>query len=124
MVDTDKKPGERFFYFDRQKRKIYFEVEKRYLQRLPVDRDIYGNLTDEHPYPVRLMNLSGSGALLEIALDLKLNDVLELRLERGLPDFATVVVTRIAKPGQSYGVMWRNFYIEQLPKGFVVKAKL
>lgn len=124
MVDSDKKRGEQFIHFDRENKKILFEVEKRYLKRIPVDRDIYAGTSEHNLTPARLLNLSGSGALIQVALRLAVDQILELRVEEDKPIFARVLVSRLAEPGKSYGVVWKDFFIDQLPKGFVVQARI
>ncbi|MBF0104766.1 MAG: PilZ domain-containing protein [Deltaproteobacteria bacterium] len=110
--------------YDDTKGTARVDVEKRILKRLPVDQSIFIGLSDKTLKEGRMLNISLGGALIEVHLDLKANQIIEIRMREDTPPFCRAVVVRIAQQGFSYGVKWIEFIEDHLPKGILIKETL
>lgn len=123
MVDHHKH-GQEFVAYHKERGTATIEVEKRYLQRIPTDKKLYIGDESGQIVSARLVNLSGSGVLIDVDSKFKIDQVLDIRIDEDEPPFAVVRVMRIAKEGASYGVKWLRIYTDQLPKGLLTKQKV
>lgn len=111
-------------FYDQKRGTAVVAQEKRVLSRIPMDRTIVVVLPDDTFAPGRIINYSGSGALIAVKVELEKNQIIELKMDEKKLPFARAMVLRIATPGKEFGVRWIEFFPEQLPKGLLTRTTM
>lgn len=102
-------------------RPIY--VEKRVLPRARITRSLHIRLASGSHLIASLVDLSGSGAQIEVQAPLKLGDLIYLTIAEDAEPFAMAAIVRVARQPDRYGLRWVEFDARRLGKGSLARQK-
>lgn len=111
-------------YYDEKRRSVKITVEKRLLNRIPVEREIFLTASGQRRGQGLFLDLSGGGAKLKTEVSLNKGDILEISASAEDISFIIAEVVRVERKINEYGLQWLKIIQENMPKGFLSKKKL